>query len=192
MNKNKYYQKEPFTISIPQFGEIPENSKEKIASCMEQISLVKIDRYNQQKLFFDSVASQIEYQILFMNILAIISGCNTPQNEKSLAEEIYEYLLLNYQKPFSLTDLSQQFSFHPAYITRCIKKKYNLTPLQLLAKIRMEEAKKLLKETSLHANIIGQNVGYSDAAYFAKQFRKYSGMTALEYRNHIEQSRTGR
>ena len=186
MNKNKYYQKEPFTISIPQFGEIPKNGKEKLDSCMEQISLVKIDRYNQQKLFFPSVASQIEYQILFMNILAIISGCNSPQNEKSLAEEIYDYLLLNYQKPFSLTELSQQFSFHPAYISRCVKKKYGLTPLQLLSQIRMEEAKKLLRETTLHANMIGQNVGYSDAAYFAKQFRKYTGSTALEYRNNMK------
>lgn len=185
MNKNKYYQKDPFTISLLQYGRIPEKVREKLTACLDQISLVKIDRYNQQKLYFDSVASPIEYQILFMNILSIISGCSSQPREKTLAEEIYEYLLENYQEPFSLTGLSAQFSFHPAYITRCIKKKYQLTPLQLIVKIRMEEAKKLLETTKLHVNIIGQNVGYSDAAYFAKLFRKYTGMTALEYRRKI-------
>lgn len=182
MNKNKYYQKEPFTLSLPQCGQIPDIHQEQFLSYMEKISLVKIDKYNQQKLFFNSVTSQIEYQILFMKILAVISECDFPNQKKSLAEDIYDYLSENYQKSFSLTDLSQHFSFHPIYITRCIKKKYDLTPLQLMVKIRMEEAKKLLETTALPVNIIGQNVGYSDAAYFSKQFRKYTNMTALEYR----------
>ena len=185
MNKNKYYQKEQFHVSLPQFGLIPEGYREKLLGYLDQISLVKIDRYNQQKLFFDSVSSQIEYQILFMNILALICSCNDQPREKTLAEEIYEYLCANYRQPFSLTELSRQFSFHPAYITRCIKKKYQLTPLQLLTRIRIEEAQKLLGTTQLHVNIIGENVGYSAPAYFSKQFKKVTGMTALEYRlNH--------
>lgn len=182
MNKNKYYLKEQFTVSLPQFGQISEKYREKLLSYLEQISLVKIDRYNQQKLFFDSVSSQIEYQILFMNILSIICSSSEQPREKTLAEEICEYLHTAYRQPFSLTELSQRFSFHPAYITRCIKKKYRQTPLQLVTRIRIEEAQKLLCTTRLPVNIIAQTVGYSDSAYFCKQFKRLAGMTALEYR----------
>lgn len=184
MNKNKYYLKEQFTVSLPQFGQISEKYREKLLSYLDQISRVKIDRYNQQKLFFDSVSSQIEYQILFMNILSIICSSNEQPRERALAEEIYEYLHTAYRQPFSLTDLSRHFSFHPTYITRCIKKKYQQTPLQLVTRIRIEEAQKLLRTTQLPVNIIGQTVGYSDSAYFCKQFKKLAGMTALEYREH--------
>ncbi|MCA5963754.1 helix-turn-helix transcriptional regulator [Blautia sp. RD014234] len=76
--------------------------------------------------------------------------------------------------------------FFPSGIHHALhKEKYQLTPLQLLTRIRIEEAQKLLGTTQLHVNIIGENVGYSDPAYFSKQFKKVTGMTALEYRlNH--------
>ena len=50
------------------------------------------------------------------------------------------------------------------------------------AQTRMEEARKLLKTTSLHVNTIGQLVGYPDAAYFSKQFKQVMGMTAAACR----------
>lgn len=187
MNKNKYYQKDKFAISLPQCGTVPAKQGEQLKNYLEQISQVKIDRYNQQKLFFDSTSSQIEYQILFSRILSLICGSNELPKEKDLAEEIYSYLSQVYAEPFSLTELSRRFSFHPAYITRCVKKKYHMTPLQLLIQIRMEEARKLLKTTTLHVNTIGQLVGYTDAAYFSKLFKQVTGMTAAACRKSLKE-----
>ena len=189
MNKNKYYQKDKFTISLPQFGSLPRKQGDRLKDYMEQISQVKIDKYNQQKLFFDSTSSQIEYQILFLRILSLICESNEHPKEKDLAGEIYSYMLKVYAQPFSLAGLSHHFSFHPAYITRCVKKKYHMTPLQLLIQIRMEEARKLLKTTSLHVNTIGQLVGYPDAAYFSKQFKQVMGMTAAACRREAQGER---
>lgn len=183
MNKNKYYRKDPFTISLPQFGKIPENQQEVFLSLLKNISLVKIDRANQQKIFFESVSSNIEYQIWFMKVLSFICNYYVQERKKSLAEEIYEYLALHYQESFEMRTLSEYFSFHPVYLARCTKKKYNLTPLQLLTRIRIEEAKKLLINTKLSINSIGEATGFSNAAYFSKQFKGITGMTPSEYRN---------
>jgi len=188
MNKNKYYHRDTFMISLPQFGTIGHDRQDKMKGYLEKISLVKIDRYNQQKLFFDSISSQINYQILFMQILSIICEVSPSPVKNDIAEDIHEYLEQTYADPFSLTQLSHRFSFHPLYITRCVKQKYGRTPLQLLMKIRMEEAKKLLRTTNLNVNIIGQKVGYADAAYFSKQFKKITGMTAKEYRTNKQDS----
>ncbi len=182
MNKNKYYQKDKFYISIPQYGTVNPKYNRDIEEYLDQISQVKIDKYNQQKLFYNSASSQIDYQILFMKIIAHICESGEKPHEKDLAEEIYSFLKLSYAEPFNLTELAHKFSFHPAYMIRCTKLKYGQTPLQLLIHIRMEEAKKLLKTTNLHVNIIAQNVGYYDIAYFSKLFKSITGMTAIEYR----------
>ncbi len=99
MNKNKYYQKDKFTISLPQFGSLPRKQGDRLKDYMEQISQVKIDKYNQQKLFFDSTSSQIEYQILFLRILSLICESNEHPKEKDLAGEIYSYMLKVYAQP---------------------------------------------------------------------------------------------
>ena len=182
MNKNKYYQKDKFSISLSQYGTIQPKRSKNIERYFDQISQVKIDKYTQQKLFFDSASSQIDYQILFMKILSDICESTEAPQEKDISEEIYQYLKNSYQEPFNLSELAHKFSFHPAYIIRCTKKKFGLTPLQLHISIRIEESKKLLRNTNLHVNIIAQTVGYSDMAYFSKLFKSNVGMTALEYR----------
>ena len=182
MNKNKNYHKDKFSISLPQYGTIDPKHIKNIEGYLDQISQVKIDNYNQQKLFMNSAASQIDYQILFMKIIADICESEEAPQEKELSEEIYTYLKNSYKEPFNLTEIAHRFSFHPGYIIRCTKNKFGYTPLQLHINIRMEEAKKLLRTTNLHVNIIAQNVGYSDVAYFSKLFKSNVGMTAVEYR----------
>lgn len=182
MNKNKYYQKDQFFISFPQHGTLDSKYHKELEGYLDQVSRVKIDKYNQQKSFYDSVSSEINYQILFMKIITLICEASKEPQEKDLAEEIYSFLKNSYSEPFILTELAHRYAFHPAYITRCIKKKYGQTPLQLLISIRMDEAKKLLRTTKLHVNIIAQNVGYHDSAYFSKQFKNVTGVTAIEYR----------
>ena len=93
-----------------------------------------------------------ELGIYYLPLQIIIQDKMFLDGENITVEEIYEYLCANYRQPFSLTELSRQFSFHPAYITRCIKKKYQLTPLQLLTRIRIEEAQKDRKSTRLNSS----------------------------------------
>lgn len=182
MNKNKYYRTEQFVLSLPQSGSIAGEQRDAVRSHLAQISRVKIDRSSRQKLFFDSVSSQIVHQIHFMRILSLVCDPADEAGERDLAEEIHSYLIDNHAAPFSLAELSGRFAFHSTYISRCVKKKYKMTPLQLLVHIRMEKAKNMLETTDLRVNTIGRLVGYDDAAYFSKQFRKSTGMTAAQYR----------
>lgn len=182
MNKNKYYKKEDFNISIPQYGSVAGEGYNLMEKYMDNISQVKIDKYHHAKLFYSSSISQIEYQIVFLKILAIICESSQEPASKNVAADLYDYFSLNYQKAFCLADISKQYSYHPAHIIRCIKREYGFTPLQLLLNIRINAAKNLLKSTELQVNRIVEEVGFSDASYFSKQFRSIVGMTPLEYR----------
>ena len=50
--------------------------------------------------------------------------------------------------------------------------------------LRLEVAKTLLIESGMSVAVIGQKIGFSDPAYFNRQFKKYIGCTPGEYRNN--------
>ncbi|MBQ3939420.1 MAG: helix-turn-helix transcriptional regulator, partial [Clostridia bacterium] len=49
--------------------------------------------------------------------------------------------------------------------------------------VRINAAKRLLRDPSLKIGEIGEMVGYADTAHFARVFKKIVGMSANEYRN---------
>ena len=48
--------------------------------------------------------------------------------------------------------------------------------------LRMEEAKKLLRQTDLNISDVSRQSGYADASSFARRFKQYAGVTPLQYR----------
>ncbi|MFD1176300.1 helix-turn-helix domain-containing protein [Paenibacillus puldeungensis] len=154
---------------------------------MDDISQVKIDKYHNEKRFYSSTISQIQYQQLFLKILTIFC-VNERSDEKDVAAEIYDLFTLNYQQNFALSDLAAQYAFHPAHIIRCVKNKYGMSPLQLLLSIRLNKAKQLLADRDKTVNWIAASVGFSDTSYFCKQFKKATGVSPLEYRKITSQT----
>ena len=49
----------------------------------------------------------------------------------------------------------------------------------------MDEARKLLDETSLAIHAVGKSVGYPDYFAFAKVFRQKTGCSPKDYRNRF-------
>jgi two-component system response regulator YesN len=49
----------------------------------------------------------------------------------------------------------------------------------------MEEAMKLLADKSLSMQAIAEAVGYDDASYFSKVFKKNAGVTPNKYRMRL-------
>lgn len=185
MNKHKYYKKDTFYISLPQYGRIDKSLHDVLKSLMDDISQVKIDKYQNEKLFYSSTISQIQYQQLFLKILTLFCNSNERSEEKDVAAEIYDLFTLNYQQNFTLNELAAQYAFHPAHIIRCVKNKYGISPLQLLLSIRLNKAKQLLADRDKSVNGIAASVGFSDTSYFCKQFKKATGMTPVEYRKSM-------
>jgi two-component system response regulator YesN len=54
--------------------------------------------------------------------------------------------------------------------------------MELLTETRMKNAAQLLYDTRLKIGAISKKVGYADARYFSKVFRKRFQMTPVEYR----------
>jgi AraC-like DNA-binding protein len=85
---------------------------------------------------------------------------------------------------YCLNDISKESGVHITRISSIIKKRYGLTFKQYINKIKIEEAKRLLRETDRQILDIALTVGYGDASHFNRTFKLYEGCSPREFRKH--------
>jgi len=93
-----------------------------------------------------------------------------------------KYIKEHFDENISIGDIAEQESFNVSYFSTLFKKETGLTFSEYLTNVRMDEAKRLLKETNLSIAIIMRTVGYSDTKHFTTTFRKHVGVKPSEYR----------
>ena len=94
-----------------------------------------------------------------------------------------EYIEKNFQENINLNKISNYVSLSKNYFCNIFKKETGVTIWDYLIRIRMEEARKMLLETSMKTYEISEKVGYDDPSYFGRLFKKYTGFTPVEYRD---------
>ncbi|MGC5774153.1 response regulator transcription factor [Paenibacillus pabuli] len=95
---------------------------------------------------------------------------------------VAEYLRSHYKETFTIRELAEQFYINPVHLGQSFTRKYGKGVLDVVHDLRMEEAKKLLRETEQTSCAIAEEVGYRSYQYFLKQFEKRLGMKPAEYR----------
>jgi AraC-like DNA-binding protein len=81
----------------------------------------------------------------------------------------------------TLSVLSSEFGYHPAYISSQLSEKTGKTFSQILLSQRMERAVFLMKNTDLSIEEITEMIGYADKSNFYKAFRAYYGKTPRQF-----------
>ena len=100
-----------------------------------------------------------------------------------LVQKASEYIAVHFSKPLNLGHLSEHCHVHPAHLSRQFKKETGMTLTDYQQKRRIEEAKILLKTDRASIGWIAGHVGFDDAGYFTRIFKKLEGITPSEFRN---------
>ncbi|RAP76779.1 helix-turn-helix transcriptional regulator [Paenibacillus montanisoli] len=104
---------------------------------------------------------------------------------EAVADEIaalQQYMRSHIGEPLKLEHLAQLVHWSPNYLCRVFKAHANMTPMAYLQRLRMTEAEKLLLFTDFPVFEIAEMLGYEDASYFARLFRRHHGRAPSEYR----------
>ena len=94
----------------------------------------------------------------------------------SYIEENYKDIDLN------LSTLSQKLKLTPTYVSLIYKEHMGDSLINTINKLRIEAAKKLLKETDENIGNIATKVGFNSSHVFIRVFKKHEGVTPGQYK----------
>jgi AraC-like DNA-binding protein len=92
------------------------------------------------------------------------------------------YIHNHYFETIPMNILAELEHYNVTYYGQWFKKKMGITPQQYIQKIRLEEAKRLMRETDFSILDIAQQVGYTYQSYLTRLFKEAEGMTPQQYK----------
>lgn len=111
----------------------------------------------------------------------------TAHSKNHIVSAALEYMNEHYSEQITLTDVASHIYSNPTYLSRVLKTETGIGFTELLTKLRIDAAKKLLKNPAYKINEIAESVGYANPRYFTFAFKKQTGYTPYTFRSeHIE------
>lgn len=168
-------------------SEQPEGIKNELTRWMNRlIPLFQIEGEMQstQKIIVQSLMLQFLSFLMEKIVLADDApSLHTSLSKRQIANEV-AYLLETHGRSESMqiSELSKRLNVHRNYITNCFKQVYGISPKYYLTKVKIENAKKLLQETTMSIEDVADSLQFSSSAYFCKFFRNHVGMTPNKFR----------
>ena len=84
-----------------------------------------------------------------------------------------------------MKDICKALDRTKSAICPAFKEKYGFTVMDYLTNLRINEAKRMLKETDMTVSEISDSVGFSEPSYFSKVFLKITGESPTHYKGRI-------
>lgn len=116
---------------------------------------------------------------------------STDENDIQRFNDVYQYLLLNFQKTITLNEIADICNMAPNSFCRFFKKKTQKTFVQFLNEIRVGHACKLLHDENLSLKEIYYECGYNNPTSFFTAFKQAKGITPNEYRETLKPTKSG-
>ena len=105
----------------------------------------------------------------------------TRRNARTITS-IKQIIECNYYLDLSVASISQQVFLTPNYISRIFKQETGETITEYILRLRMDQAKVIIATSDFNIRETAMAVGYDDANYFSKVFKKYTGLSPREYK----------
>lgn len=171
------FKKAEFTLENPVFSAL--DTKEIVSEFAVLFSKLKSEHSSADLYLYSSL----------YKILAILKDQRSTKTFKQQdirhehLKKIYECIDFNFTNPdFDIEVLSKIMILNHSYLCRLFKGLTGQTLKGYLVNKRIEYAADLLKNNPYSIKEIAFMCGFSDEVHFGKQFKRYKGVTAGEYR----------
>lgn len=146
----------------------------------ERHSLLNI--HKQIKLF-EVVRDVLDYLKLYVMSVVVELNEGKPRSNNIYIDRCMSLFQTRYKENLSLAAIALELEITPNYLSHLFKQELGVTFLDALTEVRMIKAKKLLKSSMLRNYEIAEQIGFNSPEYFAKVFKRYTGISPSDYRN---------
>ncbi len=107
------------------------------------------------------------------------------QVEDAVVARCQAWIASHYDKASPVAAMIDIAEISERSFNRRFKRATGLAPMEYVHTLRLEEAKQLLESGEEPVEAVAQQVGYEDAAFFGRLFRRKVGITPAQYRKRF-------
>ena len=136
--------------------------------------------YGREIAIWCSKMAEIDFDRMNQNQFIIFNGQKDHGDEQ--IQRAQSFIENNFDSKFNVEELARKFSISSRNFIRRFKKATQNTPFEYVQRVKVEVAKRSFESTALNVNQVMYHVGYNDEKAFRKTFKKYTGLSPIEYR----------
>lgn len=153
---------------------------------VEKIINMMLDEYTAKREGYETVLqSYLLWLIVFLSRRYTESkrnGINAASRQLLYIADAVAYMERHFLEPIRLNDLSYRANMSTRHFGRVFKQNYGTTPMEYVIRLRLEHAAAILaKDGNATVAQAALESGFCDSNYFARQFRKFFGISPSEY-----------
>ncbi|HUC92214.1 MAG TPA: AraC family transcriptional regulator [Paenibacillus sp.] len=88
---------------------------------------------------------------------------------------------------FRIENIASSLGISPGYCQEVFRKVYGISPRRYLSELKLHEAKVMIRQPELTLKEIASRLGYSQLSHFSRQFKRWTGMSPLQFRQSAKQ-----
>ena len=144
----------------------------------------EIEKMLQNYNLLDRIQSlqEIRQKIIEMVMECVSTESVADANARSKIQMAIGYIQEHFAENLTVNVLAEHYGMSPNYFSSMFKKEMSRSAVNYITELRINQARELLYHSELSVGDISKKVGYEDSQYFFRVFKKYLGMTPLQYR----------
>lgn len=107
--------------------------------------------------------------------------------DDKLVYRIGKYVVVHVDEKLSLESVAEGVYLNPSYVSHIFKKITGMNFTDYMAEVKVDRAKVLLRDSRMKIYDVAATIGYADAEYFAKIFKKKTGYSPTAYQKMLEE-----
>ncbi len=108
-----------------------------------------------------------------------------------ISDRVIEYMKEHITEKLSVSDVCAILHYNKSYVFRQFKRTTGCTLMAYFTRLKIEHAKRLLRESDMSVGAISEALSFDDPNYFSKTFKRLTGYTPSTYRKMRKAATSG-
>jgi AraC-like DNA-binding protein len=172
---NEYFPKvaseQPWQLNYDQYHFY---NNEEIAYLINKVIRVCTEKSKEKDVLADLTLKELLVRIMQSQNLNAVQGASLSENPLAF---VIGYIKANLSEKITIDNLSNKACMSKATFYRLFKRELGISPNDFILSEKINKAKELLLKPGAKINAISYELGFSDANYFIRTFKKLVGIT---------------